>query len=279
MPRNRPIRPGVEEWTNPNNGLTVVRVHYTADPAKRDPAWAATEKRNYPPRGWRREYEIDWAAPAGEPVIPEYDPATHLDGDLVVDPSLRLLRFWDFGFVSPVVLFAQITEWDQLRFLRELCPFNTPLNQLIPMVKAVTQEILPLARTFDSGDPAATSHTDLGSASEVLSQAEHGIHLHVNRPGTEVSYANFRKRFLRRVMRPGYGSVPAVVINGQGCPNFHEALAGAFHLSENPPYKPVRVHPFTDVVDAARYGHDNLSQANREYQESMSKMAMADCSW
>ena len=111
--------PGVQVWTNPLNGFHVVRVHYTADPETRSTDWAASARAGLPQRGWLREYEISWTAPEGEPVIPEFDPSRHI-AIVRPDRGLRLLRFWDFGRVTPAVLFAQLTPLGQLRVIREL---------------------------------------------------------------------------------------------------------------------------------------------------------------
>src|SRR6267142_2769337 len=266
-------RPGVEQSTNPRNGLTVIKLHYTADPRKRSAEWKTEASRNMHPRAWRREYEIDWASPAGEPVVPEYVEEKHCK-PFEWDRRLRLLRGWDFGFVSPVCLFAQLTLFGQLRIRRELCPFNTPLDQLVEGVKTITMELagadayltgtdawdirggkLEKQEAFDAGDPASKNFTDLGSSAEVL--GEHGIILHTTRPGTEVSYAGLRARFLRDVMEPGVGPVPAALIHPD-CHNLRSALSGAFHLEPTPPYKPVKTHPEKDLVDAARYLEDNI---------------------
>lgn len=255
----------------------VVKLHYTCDPRKRTPEWKQQASANMQPRAWRREYEIDWASPAGEPVIPEYVEETHCK-EFEWDPRLRLLRFWDFGFVSPVCLFAQLTLYGQLRVRKELCPFNTPLHQLLDGVEAITMELggidaliakndawdvggqTPLdprekKDAFDAGDPAGQNFTDLGSSAEVL--GEKGIFLHTTRPGTELSYAGLRTRFLRQVMEPGVGPVPAAIIHPE-CHNLRAALAGAFHLDSLPPYKPRKTHPEKDLVDALRYGEDNI---------------------
>lgn len=285
-------RPGVEQWVNARNGLTVVKLHYTCDPRKRTVVWKAQASANMHPRAWRREYEIDWASPAGEPVTPEYAEETHcraFDWDL----KLRLLRFWDFGFVSPVCLFAQLTLFGQLRVRRELCPFNTPLDQLIQGMEAITLDLggydAILARmdawdvggadpvtpaAFDAGDPSGKNHTDLGCSAEVL--GEKGITLHTTRPGTEVSYANLRGRLLRHVMEPAVGPVPALIIHPD-CHNLRSALAGAFHLGPLPPHKPVKTHPEGDLVDALRYGEDNIRQlVGGQASIQMRQMAMGD---
>jgi len=288
-------RPGVRQWTNKLNGFFVLSLHYTADPAKRDPAWKAKTSKGMHPRAWRREYEIDWASPEGEPVVPEYDEATHVRA-LVVDPGLRLLRFWDFGFDSPVVLFGQLTLWDQLLIHRELCPFNTTLRQLIPAAEAVAKQLLgldaylgglraddftgheasdtgdyafptqprpgtfsaplvPERRVFDAGDPEGYSQKSLGMEAGVM--AQHGLRLHIARPGTPESYAAIRARFLRRIMVPGRGQEPAILID-PSCRKLRQALGGAFCRSVLPPYRPKKDHPFKDLVDALRYGNDNL---------------------
>lgn len=286
-------RPGIEQWTNPRNGLVVVRMHYSCDPRKRTAEWKREASANMHPRAWRREYEIDWASPAGEPVVPEYREETHCRS-FEWDTRLRLLRFWDFGFVSPVCLFAQLTLFGQLRVRRELCPFNTPLDQLLEAVKVVTLELgghdaflgkpgdawdvggvaAEVPASFDAGDPAAKNHTDLGCSAEVLGQA--GITLHTTRPGTELSYAGLRARFLRMVMEPGVGPVPAVVVHPD-CPNLRSALAGAFHLSPLPPHKPVKTHPEGDLCDALRYGEDNIrALVGGESQQKMRAMAQGD---
>jgi len=250
-----------------------MRLHFGADPQKRDGTWASTLKGKIGERGFRREYEIDWAAPAGEPVVPEYDIAVHR-GEVSVDRTLRLLRFWDFGQVSPVVLFAQLTAWDQLRVLRELCPFNVSLRRLVPMVQAMTVELGCNGVPFDAGDPAGHNQTDLGASAQVL-QTDYGITLHSTRPGTEVSYAKFRQRLLERRLVPGRGQVSAFVAD-PACSNLHEALAGAFRRSEHAPYKPVPVHPYKDVVDAVRYGHDCLEMLTAAHHQAMAKVAQSD---
>jgi hypothetical protein len=289
MQRNPRI--GIEQRQNPGNGLTVIRLHYTADPVKRTPEWKAETSRNLHPRTWRREYEIDWASPEGEPVVPEYQEGTHCRM-FEWDPTLRCLRFWDFGFVSPVVLFGQLTVFGQLRIRRELCPFNTPLDQLMDAVSAVTVELggrdLSLqtdtwdvggaeqpegAPTFDAGDPAGTNQTDLGASAEVLGRA--GIMLHTTRPGTELSYAGLRKRFLRQVMEPGVGPVPAIVMHPE-CPNLRSALGGAFHLGSLPPHRPVKTHPEKDLVDALRYGEDNIRSLVQAPSNFLRRMATED---
>jgi len=268
-------RRGVTEWRNPRNGFFVLRLHYTADPTKRAEAWKQKTSEGLSLRAWQREYEISWTTPEGEPVVPEFDANKHVR-DLPIQRDSRLLRFWDFGAVSPVVLFCQLTPYSQVVVHRELCPFNSPLDQLLPMVKAISLDLVTRSDFFDAGDPEANSVGSLGTIAELLERA--GIHMHTNRPGSEVSYAALRERFLRSVLVPRLGHEPAILISPK-CPNLIEALSGGFHLSALPPYRPVKTHPMKDLVDALRYGFDNLDAAGQDRVQQLSKLASADRLW
>lgn len=268
--------PGIHTWQNATNGFAVFRLHYTADPTKRAPAWKLATSRGLSVRDWRREYEIDWASPAGDPVFPEYDPLIH-EHVLTPNPNRLLIRMWDFGFVSPSVLFGQYTPEGQLQIHHELAPFNLVLDELCAMVTVATTELVPHTRIMDCGDPAAQADTDLGQVRAEL--RKHGIFLRTNRPGTDLSYDGLRQRLMARIFVPGLGQLPALVINPQRCPTLCSAMRGAFCRSEHPPYRPKRDHPWKDVVDALRYGNDNLTAMNLKHEQDLRVMARNDWQW
>lgn len=268
-------RRGVTEWRNPRNAFFVLRLHYTADPTKRSAQWKQKTSEGLSLRAWQREYEISWTSPEGEPVVPEFDANRHVRDVPIVRDS-KLLRFWDFGAVSPVVLFCQLSPYGQLLIHRELCPFNTPLDQLLPIMQAISLDMVTRSDYFDAGDPEVDSVGSLGSIAELLGRAH--ITMHTNRPGKEVSYATLRKKFLDSVFIPRIGHDPAVLVSPK-CPNLIEALSGGFHLSALPPYRPVKSHPMKDVVDALRYGFDNLDSAGADHNQQMKKLAEGDRVW
>ena len=268
-------RTGISEWRNPRNAFFVCKLHYTADPSKRSGEWRKKTSEGLSLRAWQREYEISWTSPEGEPVVPEFDANFHVR-DTAITRDSKLLRFWDFGAVSPVVLFGQLSPYGQVLIHRELCPFNTPLDQLLPTVKAISLDLVTRTDYFDAGDPEVDSVGSLGSIADLLQRA--GITMHTNRPGKEVSYATIRDKFLKRVYVPRLGHEPAVIISPR-CPNLIEALSGGFHLSAHPPYRAVKAHPMKDLVDALRYGFDNLDSAGAERDVVLKKLASGDRAW
>jgi len=267
---------GVKAWTNVYNRFRVVEVRYTADPEKRSQEWILANKSGMPDRGWKREYEINWSCPAGEPVIPEFDPNVHVR-PLLPLRGCRIVRGWDPGFVSPSVVIGQVSVHGQLLILNEVCPFNTTLDSLIPMVKSATIATFPdPSAPFDAGDPASDAETALGNILKTM--RTHGIHLSINRPGTEESYDSLRSRMMKMVYIPGLGHQPAFFVHPR-CKTLIAALSGAFSRSPHPPYSPIKTHPYKDIVDALRYLNDNLQFSNRQFQSDLRSMATVDRVW
>ena len=269
------VIPGLSVWTNPGNKFRVAKLHYTADPAKRTPAWKESAKQGMPDRGWAREYELSFEAPLGQAVIPEFSAANIK----AIQPSHgRILRGWDFGALSPAIVFAQLDLYGRKLILGELVLQQTTLGQLIDAVRARTIELFGRpGECFDAGDPAGEAFLDLGQVRAVLLRA--GIQLHTGR--NKESYDDLRKEFLRQVYVPGEGVTSAILMHPR-CTTLIEACQGAFHYSDRPTMKepkPVPSHPYKDIVDALRYLNDNLSVATTDHVEQMKKVAAADIVW
>jgi hypothetical protein len=263
---------GVTAWTNPHNGFRVVQVHYSADPEKRSPAWKAKASSGMPTRGWLREYEINFSLPEGVPVFQEFQ-AGDMVRDIRVLPGARLLRFWDFGHVSPVCLLAQLDPWARLCILREIVLQYASIDVLLEAVLGATADLMGSGcRVWDAGDPAGESMTDLGAVSQIL--MGRGILLQTIRSRLG-SYAALRTRLMGRTMVNAQVS-PLFLVRPE-CTTLIRALSGAFHLNEQG--KPVDTHPWKDVCDALRYGNDNLAGQSDGHLEEMKKMARVDWAW
>ena len=268
--------PGLTTWVNAVNHFTIVKLHYSADPAKRDPAWKESAKQGMPERGWQREYELSFEAPLGLAVTPEFS-ANNIRVTKVL-PGARILRGWDFGAVSPAVIFGQVDIHGRKLIHDELVIGHVTLDSLVDAVKARTVERFGRGEPcFDAGDPAGEAIQDLGQIRRVLML--HGIMLTTGR--SKDSYDDLRKELLRQVLIPNEGLSPALVIHPR-CVTLIEALQGAFHYSDRPSQrdpKPVPVHPYKDVVDALRYLNDNLGAASSTHFEQMKQIAQADIVW
>lgn len=116
--------PGFEVTRNAAKGITVMRIHYTADPAKRHPSWAETKKKRYPSeRDWNREMELDWSSPGGDPYYAacvEHPERYIWRGHPSIVRGLPVIRCWDFGIRHPACVWLQYSpRSDRVRVLRE----------------------------------------------------------------------------------------------------------------------------------------------------------------
>lgn len=273
---------GIRVWRNPGNGLPVVRVHWTADPAKRSGPGREEIlriKAQIGDRAFDREYGINFESPGGEPVFPEFD-ATRMVRPLRVLPGARPLRGWDFGHVCPVFVLGQLDPWGRLQILREGILEGASIELLISAVEAATLDLWGAPREpFDAGDPAGGWMTDLGMVKQVL--AEHGVILHTrgrirshrDEQGATVA---FRTLLQQEVVCGTEGRTPKFLVDGQRCPMLVRALSGAYHKSPRHPYAPVPVHPFVDLVDATRYLWDNLGGQHEGFDQRMRDAAVQD---
>jgi hypothetical protein len=152
------IIPGFSVRKTPRN-ITHVRIHYTADPNKRDPEWIKRAIQAMPSsKDARREYEIDWTSPAGDAYYPEFTLNGGRDKYVVDIEGLidgPIYRGWDFGFRHPAVVWMQYSEAQRrLVIFRELMPgwqdemhkseLGLDLRSFIDVVKYLSGEI-PLA--------------------------------------------------------------------------------------------------------------------------------------
>ena len=118
------LKPLVEgmHWRRNSRGFAVLKLHYTADPAKRSEEWKGPEKKQAGERGWFREYEMHWIVHEGVRVFPQYFRHNHRsDSPLEPWPGIAVLRGWDVGptnrWLSAVAL--QVNKHKETRVLRE----------------------------------------------------------------------------------------------------------------------------------------------------------------
>lgn len=162
---------GVWQWRTPK-GWCVFAVHYSADPTKRPgtpdgDAWLAAEKAKSSPRDWQREMEIDHTISEGEPFFSTFNRGVHIR-PCAFDPTLPLLRGWDFGRGHPACVFAQKTPTNQIRVLHSVLESQKDIFHFAPLILAETNVRFPGANVVDYGDPAGAQETDKGATTAIL---------------------------------------------------------------------------------------------------------------
>lgn len=103
------IMPGLSSYEN-EKGYLVIRVEHFADPS-RDDRWLEDIRRYYPnDREFQREILLNTNVSSDPPVYVEFN-NSHI-AESSYDPTLPLVRGWDFGFVRSAVVYAQFQHRD-----------------------------------------------------------------------------------------------------------------------------------------------------------------------
>lgn len=245
-------------------GATVVRLHYSSDPDK-DPAtdkgsqWFTTMRRLYPDDNkWQQEFEISWFVAQGARVYPEFSETLHAK-KLELRRRKVILRAWDFGYLAPACVIAQIDDRDRLCILREIIGNEETTKQFAEKVISRCSDWYPMHAPgfMDYCDPAGQQRKSTAEQSEtqdveVLKNL--GIH-----PTWKHGWTRKHGRSLvHQLLALRLDNTPGLYIDGENCPILMQGFLGKYVF---PPRKAGQVsdepeednHPWADAQAALRY--------------------------
>ena len=248
--------------TGPVKGLSVSRIHFSADPEKATEAWQQYAREGQSEAKWNREMEMDARAGALTAVFrQEYRPDTH-ERHLVAPRGYPLLHAWDFGKGFPARVWFGRTPSNGLRVYASLVGENV---QLRPFAQSTVAHEVHLWGELRSSnlcyaDPAGNQDKDDGKKSvEVLrefgwaprwrgSRIEEGI-----------------EELSRLMLSTQPDGTPMFLIDPRQNATLCAALRGEY--SRGASGEPERRHPFIDAMDALRYAVINTKPAPRPKRE------------
>lgn len=185
----------------------------------------------------------------GERVVREFNRALHVQYKLPWEHG-TLLRFWDFGYNRPCVLFARLTREGRLLILKEFLGHKLFATEFIERVRGLTEEWFPTVTSIrDFGDPAVAQKKDTGQMLAHMHSA--GIQLGFQHTPFDVSLSAMRQRFSRLVE-----GQPAILIDSS-CGILIGGLEGGYCF-KNDGITPRKDGYYDHLVDALRYGCWNI---------------------
>jgi hypothetical protein len=222
---------GIEVWKNPKNRFCVTEIHYTADPAKRDPEFKKRVRASLPVRDYLREYEINWETWEGLPVYADW--STEINGNTeTLHPhlGLPLLRGWDFG-LTPAAVICQV-QGDRLIVLKEFTEFNMGIERFSENVLLACAQLYPLWSDkkrdwIDFIDPAgfARSETDEKSCAQILTSK--GITCHTG----AITWTT-RREAVEFFMTRRNSDGPCLEVSLPSCPMLVRGFKGGYQYPE-----------------------------------------------
>lgn len=148
-----------------DGGVAVVRLHYSADPARRPgtdagEAWLEQASLGYPggrnSARWKKEQEIDYGALGGTKLIPEWE--QWKEGPIVIPPlpteGYRLYGSYDHGWRSPSAYHVHgINAEGEIVTFWEFYAARTPIHDIATIIRG-KMTVTPDGRSFP-GNPYA----------------------------------------------------------------------------------------------------------------------------
>jgi hypothetical protein len=249
-------------------GFTAVRLHYSADPDKSpdtEPGakWYDSMRRAWPdPNKFAQEFEINWWVAAGQRVYPEFLEATHCK-PLELRRRKVIYRSWDFGYLTPACLVAQIDDRDRLQVMYEIIGKEETTRQFAQKVIARCVQWFPnhTPGFEDFCDPAGQKRGSVSGSSNEKSEIRDveilqtlGIH-----PKWEYGWSRKDGRSLvHQLLQARLDFTPGLYVDSSKCPTLVQGFLGKYVF---PPRKggtahdepDEACHPWADAHACLRY--------------------------
>jgi hypothetical protein len=260
---------GMSEWKT-EDGVHILRVHYTADPMKREEKWLEEAKVGTTEQDWLQEMEIDFTVTKGLPWYPEFRVNLHVaPKPFSVIPGVPVIAGWDYG-LTPATVFIQATATGRvIVHAPEIQSWESGVVSHAHKVKAVMANYFQNNVVHHYGDPAGNQRvqTDEKTCVQVLRE-DFGI-LVKNGP---VTFAQ-RDVPIRKLLGSLVLGEPALLIDPRN-EWLIEALKGGYRRMEVQDIITDKLddNKYTHIVDALGYAVSMLQYAGDTDNYTMPKM-------
>ena len=239
-----PIDKGISKLGQ-DNGFTIVRLHYSADPVK-DDVWIKRERAAYPyAELWQQEMELDFISTAGKRVYPEFSLERNVT-ELKRQPFNEIWRGWDFGYGHPAVVWTQRTYEGRFHVLACLMGTDRTIQSFAKEVIDVGEKMFPGAKYKDAGDPACRQHNDKSeqTTADIL-RVIYGIRMQ-SKPARVADGV----RLVRTLLTPRPDGFMRMKID-KSCELVVDGFLGGYIRDDDD--DPVKDNYYDHVMDALRY--------------------------
>jgi hypothetical protein len=236
-----------------NSSIKVETIHWKQHPHKTQD-WYESQKRRRTKDEIARELDINYLLSIEGRVYKDFDHSLHLSTTLKPDPTLPIIRAWDFG-LNPAVVFSQIDKKGKWTIIDEIVPpedLKPTISEFIPQVIdrcKKNYENYDFKDVCDIAGKQRSSHTGKTDIDWLIS---FGIKPLYNYVKIEEGINLVASRLICKDFSPQ----PALQISNK-CYKVLEAFAGAYRRkkpaapgAETPP---TQEHPYEDVMDCIRY--------------------------
>ena len=258
LPEETPVEElqhGLKAWTNPINGFRVVRLHYSADPAKRRPEWRLAERKKYGVSEWNREHELIWESVEGKAVYADWWEAEfHISKvPLGWNPKYPVLRGWDFG-LNGACVFAQLFPHMRLFILREAIGVDIGFERFVEEAHRFSTEWFPGATFIEFIDP--TGRYRFGADERTYASMLTNPPIKARKIFSGANDMAARIKGVTDFLKEHVKGLPCYIVD-KSCDTLIKGFNGGYHYAYDKHSslkdKPEKNHPFSDVHDGNAY--------------------------
>lgn len=241
---------GIRTWqNNENNKFFVLRLHYTADEDKRDPAWNAAMRAECPSEAiYQMEYEINYSALEGTRYFPKFQLNPHVKEVYkeYYDKGKNVLRGWDFGRLAPAVTFDQISNNDVFLIMKEIVGDNIIISDFAQNVIEFSDKYFPNVKFEDYGDIAGTHRGSTSNKTDVQILKDFGINVHCK-------FSKSVEKSLELIDQRLETPQGELILVDSSCTYTIDALSSEYRWNKQGTAPLSPNHPYEDVIDTIRY--------------------------
>jgi hypothetical protein len=253
-------------------GFRAVRLHYSADEdrdishpdpatARRAQAWLDQIRPNYPdPTQWAQEMEINWWVAQGTRVFPQFVEHRHAPTLTGFRARKVIYRAFDFGWLTPACLLAQIDSKDRLVVIKEIVGHQQTTREFGKDVIEQCVRWFPhhTPGYIDFCDPAGQQASSTAAEANEARDVEILNALQIF-PKWEYGWSRKDGRSLiHQLLAIRVDGSAGLLVNAPDCPVLMQAFLGKYVY---PPKKggtsheepDERNHPWADVMACLRY--------------------------
>lgn len=233
--------------------IKTLTLHWKKHPLKTD-SWYQKEKKRRTTDEIARELDISYLLSVEGRVYQDFDYAKHVRKNLLPQPTLPIIRAWDFG-LNPAVVFSQITKDGQWLIVDELVPgldLKPTIAEFIPQVLGYCKKHYQGVEFKDVCDIAGKQRSSHTGKTDIDWLISFGLNPLYNYVKVEEGINLVAGRLINEDFDP-----ESAVLVSSKCIHTIEAFSGSYRRKK-PAVKgmetpPMQEHPYEDVMDCVRY--------------------------
>ena len=251
-----PILEGIN-FTKTQQGYTHLRIHYRADPDKRDRAFYVSQVQTGDRRKNLREMEISYDTPENEPFYTQFD-SSRARVTIQPNPHTPELFLGQDGGRTPATLVCERNDEGRILAVLEVVSENMSIEAHAIRVESILDKLYPgwkgMSRCFF--DPSMSNKHETTDVSAADRLRKRGWVMEPGAQDPDIRFQDMARLCETVNLEDGYGNRPRLLIDSTRCPVFWQAMDGGCEIdpaAHRAALNRKRKNKFSHIAEAGEY--------------------------